>query len=413
MKEMRAKRMPLIISEDLRQKFLAVADSINEKVIAMEDVVRGILLAVLAGGKELDGNLVGEHVFMIGPPGVGKTYVGNVFMKCLELPEEGITKLLFDYQCNAFSTVGEFVGELDLLKYKQNVIEKNVEGFLPDAYFGILDEIWKCGPALGVLMGVLNERKFNIGRRGTITCPLISCITASNEYPSATIYAPLYDRLLMRYYVPKITSRVDRKNIERVRRMRWNPSKITVEEILRAKREVNRVILSEEIKERLIDIFVALEANGISLSNRREGRIHDVVRAEAWLSGREKAQISDIAAIIPCCWDHDRDIVKVRNLILKKVAMGLSTMMTHHDKAFSLYRGCMDAVNRGDLTLAANAEVEISSAYEAVRTLPMEDEGMEKQRRRFLSRIREWQSEVNEYADKCAGVNSSSSNDDL
>lgn len=410
---MKINRKPFKISDELRQKFIAVGDSINEKVIAMEDVVHGILLAILAGGRQMDGNLIGEHVFMIGPPGVGKTYVGDIFMKCLELPEGGKARLLFDYLCNPFSTVGEFVGEMDLLKYKQNIIEKNIEGFLPDVYFGILDEIWKCGPALGVLMPLLNERKFNVGQKGTIKCPLISCITASNEYPSAAVYAPLYDRLLLRYYVPKITSKADRKKLNQVKRAKWEPATISIDEILQAKREVNRVQLPNEVAEKLMDVFISLEANGVVLSNRREEKIHEVVRAEAWLAGREKAQVSDIAAVIPCCWDHDRDIVKVRNLILKKVAMGLSTMMTHHDKAFTLYKGCMDAVNRGDLTLAASAEAEIASACEAVRTLPADGEGMEKKRSRLLTRIREWQGEVNEYADKCAGVISSSSDDDL
>ena len=177
-------------TEAIRQKMLKLLTLINTRVIGMPEVVRGVLLAMLSNDAQF-----GEHLFMIGIPGVGKSWVMDVWASCLDLTPDQ----LFDYLFHPFSTPDELTGPQNIKKLlTEHIMERDIKGFLPSSHFAILDEIWKSGPASTTLFKIVNERKYRNGSN-TVNCPLITALAASNEYPSNKMDTPLWDRLLFRF----------------------------------------------------------------------------------------------------------------------------------------------------------------------------------------------------------------------
>lgn len=349
---------------EIREKFLRIIEKINTRVIGMPEVVRGVALAILANDTQY-----GEHVFMIGPPGVGKSYVMNVWASCIDMP----TRALFDYLLHQFSVPEEMGGPtdidallpsgmpgwlatvgnavVDLLK-KMRVapqdfnfpaesapkreLRRAVEGFLPTAHFAVLDEIWKAGSVTTMLLQILNERKFMNGST-MLQCPLITALSASNEYPSNKMDMPLWDRLLFRFKVEAVWDPEGIKAIQASKRVPWNVERVTLPEIYVAKQAVWGVEIPPDVEEAMISIHVALLQAGIELSGRRRDKMYAVVRANAWLNGKDVATVDDVAAIWPCCWEHDTQIKQVRKIIAKISNFELDKLMTQLDVSAALH----------------------------------------------------------------------------
>lgn len=314
----------------IRGKIQKILDQINTRVVGMPEVVRGVALAMLAGNGKF-----GEHLFLIGPPGVGKSYVMDTWISCIDIDEEQFYSYLF----HQFSPPDELIGEVDIaaLLSDQHVKRRDIGGYLPTAVFAVLDEIWKSGPVTTSLFKIMNERTFRNGKE-EVNCPLISALAASNEYPSNKMDAPLWDRLLFRYYVGAVWEPEGVKQIQAAKRVPWDPEVITLPEIYAAKRAAWAVEVPKDVEDALINVTVALMQAGIELSNRRRDKLYGVVRASAWLNGRDVAVIEDIGAIWPCCWENDKQIKQVRKIIAKITNFELDRMMTEFDVTEQIYR---------------------------------------------------------------------------
>ncbi len=143
-----------------------IAD-VSKPYFNRENEIAAILVGVLS---EL-------NVVMIGPPGTAKSAIADRLLARLPSPT-------FTAQLNPYSDPEQILGPLSLKKLREeDARERMTEGYLPEARYANLDEIFKAtGSTLVSLLQILNERK--IAEEGkVIQCPLKCVIGASNERP--------------------------------------------------------------------------------------------------------------------------------------------------------------------------------------------------------------------------------------
>ncbi|WP_237243921.1 AAA family ATPase [Spiroplasma clarkii] len=147
-----------------------------------------------------------ESIFLLGKPGIAKSLISRRMKFAIK---NGTN---FEYLMSKFSTPEEIYGPIDLRLLKEGKYVRVVDGYLPAANIGFLDEIWKAGPSIqNTLLTIINEKIFRNG--GTdVKVPLKLLISASNELPAeGEGLEALFDRFIIRYIAEGLH---DKKNFE-------------------------------------------------------------------------------------------------------------------------------------------------------------------------------------------------------
>lgn len=182
--------MEVDIDIQLSQRVRQLLDGLCEGLYEREESIRLALLSAIAG----------ESIFLLGPPGVGKSLVARRLKHAFK---DGIS---FEYLMSKFSTPDEVFGPVSIKKLKdEDKYERLTEGYLPQANVVFLDEIWKAGPAIqNALLTILNEKIYRNGQED-MQVNLRGIITASNELPPTNQnLAPIWDRFLIRLELDNI-----------------------------------------------------------------------------------------------------------------------------------------------------------------------------------------------------------------
>lgn len=290
---------------------------ISEKALFERDeLVRLITLAIFSK----------DHLFLYGPPGSAKSVAAQALRLLMK------DRKFFRYLMTDYTKYEEIFGKE--IRINDGVVSKRViEGKLPTAEYGFLDEIFKGNAEiLNSLLTILNERQFDDDYNGTIDVPVYTVIAASNEFPRTTYLKALFERFPLRIPVPNIKEKENRIKLLNgdIKLLKDVPS-FKKEEVDFVLENYLKVKFSKENGELLNDIIDTLHAlmnpdskdGGVEkiyeISGRTTVKIGTILRISAYLNKRNVTDISDLMLLRYIVWNNlferDRVLPKINQLL--------------------------------------------------------------------------------------------------
>ncbi|PMN94768.1 AAA family ATPase [Enterovibrio norvegicus] len=305
----------------LPERIQKLVNALSSGVYERENTIRLCLLAALSG----------ESVFLLGPPGIAKSYIAKRLIKAFD------NSSFFEYLMTRFSTPEEVFGPLSIQELKDNgKYVRLTEGYLPTADVVFLDEIWKAGPAiLNTLLTVVNERVFRNGSE-VLPVPMRLLVAASNELPEADSgLDALYDRMLVRVFVNRIQEKGNFKRLI-VGEQGETDAEIGADIAIKAQeyqlwqRQIDLVSLSDEVFEKIYALKLLLEreaedgghpfpAEELYISDRRWKKAVRLLKASAFFNGRNEVNPVDLLLLQECLW-HSPESRSVVNAVMRQFA---------------------------------------------------------------------------------------------
>jgi MoxR-like ATPase len=282
-------------SGSLHARLAQVARTVSSQFIGKDDVVRLMLVAVVAG----------EHAVLIGPPGTAKSALIRALAHQLQAR-------YFEYLLTRFTEPNEIFGPVDIAAFREGSYRRRTEGMLPEAEIVFLDEVFKSNSAiLNALLTLLNERRVAMGGQ-VMQCPLLSVFGASNEVPGDETLNAIFDRFILRvrsdnldaYHFSELLARGIDHEMRQMRREAPAPL-VASAELAELGRELQR-------RMRFDDAFLStykglvfqVRAEGVSLSDRRVVKLLKLFAASAYLDGRDAADPSDLF-VLEHVWNNE------------------------------------------------------------------------------------------------------------
>ena len=273
----------------------AVTDYIKNTFVGKDEIVDLLGICLVAR----------ENAFLLGPPGTAKSAIVRLLSSCIEGGKN------FEYLLTRFTEPSEIFGPFDIRKLKEGDLVTNTEGMLPEASLVFLDEIFNANSAiLNSLLTALNEKIFRRGKQ-LIDLPVLTFVGASNLLPEEETLEALLDRFLIRVKCEN----VDPQELEKVLLAGWRlegrkaaaekPS-LRPAEVLEMQRAARGVDLAP-VRAEYLNLVHAMRNAGVKVSDRRAVKFQNLIAASAYLSGRERAVVSDLW-VLKHTWDTEEQI---------------------------------------------------------------------------------------------------------
>jgi MoxR-like ATPase len=311
----------------LQDRFNELEAELNREVLERAGDIRCALLALVSG----------KTFFMVGEPGIAKSLLARRIRAYVEGGE------FFDHDMDRYSKPDDLFGPQSLAALKEDRWERNVEGTLVTADWAMLDEFFEASSAtLKTLLRALNERTFRNGGK-ILSMPLTTLFCASNEVPSEGRLMPLYDRLLLRRRVKRISAPGTFVSMLELKRPAHPEPIMAWSDVLKAQAEAAQVEIPNKVLVAVARIRQGLAERGIEPSDRRFFEAMAVVRAAAWRDGSTQAEPAHLVVLNDICWNTPSQIPDV----LAAVEEVLEPLVTQVDRLMANVQSIRAQVRSG------------------------------------------------------------------
>lgn len=360
--------MEKTVTIELKTRINDLLKDLCQGLYEREEAVKLALLSAVAG----------ESIFLLGPPGVGKSLIAR------RLKYAFLDGTSFEYLMSKFSTPDEIFGPISIKKLKEDDQYKRLtENYLPSANIVFLDEIWKAGPAIqNALLTILNEKIYRNGDED-MQVNISGIITASNELPPANNnLAPIWDRFLLRlevggirkfnHFLQMITETADPYKDDIAEHL-----KITTAELGEWNDQINEIEVPAEVLNTIQLLKVKIEEhnskpnhlnNQLPVFDRRWKKMIRLMRTSAFLNGRSKVNLMDCFLMVHCLWSKPAQKELVQEMV--------SGAIRKHGYSLAVNLNMLKSETR-EFEQEITAETRVNYKREEERLLPMEEEYFE------------------------------------
>lgn len=277
---------------DTAARLRAISDEVSDRFYERADVVRTLLVTLLAG----------QHSLVLGPPGTAKSEMAR------ELTGRVEGAAHWEILLSKFTAPTRMFGPIDVAAPARGEYRQVCEGRATTAHIAFIDEIFNYHPESG---------------GAPIRCPLIGAITASNELPGGEDSAAIYDRLLVRIEVGYLA---DPSNFAALVRSAVGrpaaPTRTTVgpAELRHAVSEaVPAVDVPDVIVDAVCTLRAALRRKELAASDRRWRQAVGLLQTSAYLEGRPAVAETDLSVLAHVLWDSPAERPTVEREVLQLV----------------------------------------------------------------------------------------------
>lgn len=281
-----------------RDKILALKSYLDTRIIGQEDLIKKLLITLLADG----------HALVEGAPGLAKTKAIKTMAECINARYNRI-QFTPDLLPSDITGSEIYVAAKGEFEFRKGPIFANLV---------LADEINRAPAKVqSALLEAMAERQVSIGGKRYILPDLFMVMATQNPIEHEGTYnlpEAQLDRFLMYIKINQPDADAERKILQLVRGEVLNTprkafEKIHVEDVLQARKEVLNVHTSEAVEEYLVQLIVATrqpekyepKLSGYILygaSPRATIALDRCAKINAWLAGRDFVTPEDIQSVV-------------------------------------------------------------------------------------------------------------------
>jgi MoxR-like ATPase len=310
------------------QKFQEVSNYLNLTVLEKEQEVESILALLISQ----------QHGFLLGVPGVGKSYLINKVMGCFT------DAIVFEKLMMATTTPQELFGPLSLSALRNDELKHNTKGYMSEAHVAFIDEIWKANSQTSnSKLTLMNERKFHNGNQ-IEKSPLISLFGASNELPSNSSLEAIYDRFVVRMVVEPI--RNPDNFVKMVMATSIAAPKVLSVGMLQEAHLLSKQVDVTPILEALVELREEMKfvcGGEVYVSDRRWKMVLSYLQGLAILYGDTALDEDYFAKIANCLWSDPKHQAEVNTLLKRYVSTAVDEAQRLFNESIALFDAAMKA----------------------------------------------------------------------
>ena len=265
-------------------------------------------------------------LLFLGTWGVGKTWAIELLTDHCLTDMELFTHLLAKDQ-----SVAELLGPKDVMAMKQGIERRMMAGYLPEANYAYLDEVFKASPPqLNPLLDIGAKRQLKIGGKVIDCSQLLTIFMSSNELPDREDLGAFRDRIAITKFVNPVKTPEGRRavtdiqldydaNARKVNTAGLDP--LTLGDINAIRAEVSQVEVPDVIRNVMSDIEQECMEAGHMISQRRKRDILRVIKSRAWANGRSTVVADDFLPAQHMTWNLPDHADSGRKIVLNHASM--------------------------------------------------------------------------------------------
>ena len=292
---------------EIRDKIIGLQTYLDSQIIGQKELVKKLIITLLADG----------HALLEGAPGLAKTKAIKTLSECIKA---SFNRIQFTPDLLPSDITGSdiYVADRGDFEFRQGPVFANLV---------LADEINRAPAKVqSALLEAMAERQVSVGGKQYKLPDLFMVLATQNPIEQEGTYnlpEAQLDRFLMYIKIDQPGADVERKILKLVRREQlgvkeqdeaWQEfsktvGKISVDDILKSRREVLSLHVSEQLEEYLVQLIIATRQPAkydISLkdsilygaSPRATIALDKCAKINAWLDGRDFVTPDDVHAVI-------------------------------------------------------------------------------------------------------------------